>query len=78
MHRKIISYENGFVRAKNDEKYEFVIKKVENGRWNPKVKNKWMPMTNSFGPKIKWVPRSLLFQVLEKTKEEKEHGTMRH
>ena len=30
--RKIIPYENGFVRAKNNKKYEFVIKKVENGR----------------------------------------------
>ena len=40
MHRKIILYENGFVRAKNDKKYKIVIKKVKNGRWNPKIKNK--------------------------------------
>ena len=53
MYRKIIPYENGFDRAKNNGKYEFVIKKVENERWNPKVKNKWTLMTNTFGLKMK-------------------------
>ena len=32
VHRKIIPYENGFVRGKDNDKFEFIIKKVENVR----------------------------------------------
>ena len=50
MHRNAIPYENGFIRVKNNEKYEFVIKKEERGKWIPKLRNN---KTNPFGPKIK-------------------------
>ena len=36
------------------------LKKIENGRWIHKVKNAWISKTNTFGPKRKWVPKSLL------------------
>ena len=53
VHKNVILYENGFMRAKNDENYEFFIKKVENDRWIPKDKNGCIPKTNIFAPKIK-------------------------
>ena len=59
-HRNAIPYENDFVRANNNEKYEFVIKKEERGKWIPKMEKNMIPKTNSFGPKIKWVPKFLL------------------
>ena len=59
VHKKVIPYENGLVRVENNDKYEFVIKKVENGKWIPKIKNDWIPRTNTFGLKIMWVPKSL-------------------
>ena len=51
--RKIILDENGFIKGKNNEKYEFVIKKEERGKWISKMKNNMIPKTDPFGPKIK-------------------------
>ena len=55
--KNAIPYENSFIRPKNNESYEFVMKKEERDKWIPKMRNN---KTNLFGPKIKWIPKSLL------------------
>ena len=57
VHKNAIPYENGFIRPKNNENYEFVIKNEEKDKWISKMRNN---KTNPFGSKIKWVPKSLL------------------
>ena len=44
-----IPYENSFIRPKNNESYEFVMKKENKNKWIPKMRNN---KTNPFGPKI--------------------------